>query len=84
MSLAAATVPVSTVNIDIVSEPDIIRTLMACVSGKLRDNQDLAIIPEFVIMDILSQTIIACVGDMLIFGMVTVLALAQDKTILHE
>lgn len=84
VNLAVAIVPVSTENEEIASDHDIIRTFMGCVSGKLRESHDLATIPVLVTIDILSPTITAWCGDILIFGIFTVLALAHDKTMFQE
>ena len=76
--------PVSTTNVDIASDHDRRRTPIGCVSGKLRDSPDLAIILGSVTIDMLSPTITACVGDIAMFGIMSVLAFAQDRTMLHE
>lgn len=59
VNLAVTIVPVSTENEDISVVPDNRRACIACVSGKLSDNQDLTITAGLVIIDIVSPTITA-------------------------
>jgi len=84
VSFAVAIVPVSTENIDMLSDQDIRRTAIGCVSGKLRDSPVLAMMLGAVIIDILSPTMTASVAGICIFAIFTVLAFAQDKTMSHE
>ena len=59
VSFAVAIVPISTEKEDISVVPDNKRACIGCVSGKLSDNHDMAMILGFVTMFIRSQTMVA-------------------------